>query len=330
MPKYFCLLFVFAFLLVSTTVAFPKSSALINKIEGTVYDEHRNPVYNAYVELYNSVNSLNGHTRTTTQGRFSFMGIGPGNYVIRVRPYGTNLMEESKEIEINNQASRSDLVIVEFRLRIDKRITNLVPEAPSEAIFVQDISDNAKKLYQTGISKLDNKNIQGLKDLEAAIDISPDYFDARSRLGREYVSRKEFEKGYPHLLRAIDVNQRCVTCYYSLSYAFYQLKQYPAAVKAGLAAAVLDQSSVDIHLLLGTVLRLNGDDKTAEKALLKAKNLSKKPNSEIHWQLSLLYNKMKRNQDAANELETFLKIVPDAPNKEKIQELIAKLRGQKQ
>src|SRR5947208_10944354 len=39
-------------------------------------------------------------------------------------------------------------------------------------------------------------------------------------------------RSYPYLLRAIDVNQRSAPTYYSLSYAFYQLKQYPAALEA--------------------------------------------------------------------------------------------------
>jgi tetratricopeptide (TPR) repeat protein len=329
MPKYLRFSLVIAFLLISANVVFPKALVAVNVIEGTVYDQNRNPVYNAFVELYDEVSALTGRTRTSTQGRFTFRGMNAGRYTIRVKPYGTNLLEDAQDIEVNNQNSQSDLVMVEFRLRIDKRITNLVPETPGEAIFVQDVSDRARKLYKIGVDKLDNKDMLGLKDIEAAIEIFPDYFDARSRLGREYVSRREFEKGYPHLLRAVDINQRCVSCYYSLGYAFYQLKQYPAASKAAMAAAVLDQSSVDVHVLLGTVLRLNGDYVTAEKALLKAKNLSKKPNPEIHWQLSLLYNKMKRNREAADELEAYLKVAPDSTDKQRIQELIGKLRAQK-
>lgn len=335
MPKYFRILLIFAVLFITCHSTFAgamvissRGLVLINQIEGTVYDENRNPVYNAFVELYNDVNSLAGRTRTSTQGRFSFRGMVEGRYTIRVRPYSTNLLEESQDIEINNQTSRSDFVTVEFRLRSYKRKDDY-GSIPGDSIYVQDVPEGAKKLYQTGIEKLGNGDIEGIRNLEAAIKIFPDYFDARQRVGTEYISRKEYEKGYPHLLAAIDLNQRCVSCYYSLEYAFYQLKQYPAAVKAGFAAAVLDQSSVEIHLLLGTVLRLNGDYNLSEKALIKALKLTSKPNSEIHWQLSLLYNKMNRNLEAANELETFLKLEPNSPNKVKIQELISKLREKK-
>jgi Flp pilus assembly protein TadD len=92
---------------------------------------------------------------------------------------------------------------------------------------------------------------------------------------------------------------------------------------------VLEPRSVDVYLLLGTVLRLNGNNEMAEKALLKAKALSPKPNPEIHWQLSLVYNRMKRNEDAAVQLETYLQILPDAPNRQQVMDTIAKLRAHK-
>jgi len=54
--------------------------------------------------------------------------------------------------------------------------------------------------------------------------------------------------------------------------------------------------------------------------------LAKKMNGETHWQLALLYNRLNRTQDTINELETFLRLVPDSPDKNKIRDLIAKLK----
>ena len=122
------------------------------------------------------------------------------------------------------------------------------------------------------------------------------------------------------------MNQRSAPTYYSLSYAFYQMKQYPAALEAGKAATLLAPASVDAQLLYGTVLRITGSFTEAETVLLKANSLAKKMNAEVHWQLSLLYNRLNRTQDTINELETFLKLVPDSPDKNRILEMIAKLR----
>ena len=319
----------FAILFFCLPDLFSKSLKAINRIEGQVYDQNRSPVGDAYIELLNEVDSLVGRTRTSSAGRFTFLGVSSGHFTIKVLPFGTNLKEQTEEVEINNQLSRSDTVFVEIYLRFDKSSYNASPDSPPEAIFIQDVPQNARKLYQSGIKSLEKNQDKGLVDIEEAIKIFPDYFEALSRLGKEYNSRKDFKKAYPYLLKSIDINPRSFSNYYSLSFAFYQLGEIPAAVKAAQACVILNGNSVNTQLLYGTLLRLNDNYPEAEKTLLKASSLAKKPNAEIHWQLALLYNKLKRNEEAAKELETFLKISPDSPDKKKIQDLIAKLRTKK-
>ncbi len=303
----------------------PIAAAMENRIEGQVLDQDRQPVFNAFVELHNEVNAMMGRSRTSSQGRFSFSGMDPGHYSIKVLPLNTNLMSETKEIEINNQSSRSDLVIVEFILRPDKRFVKETASSRPQTLYAQDVPESARKLYRSGIEKsADHKG--SLADIEAAIHEFPAYFEALSYLGQEYIDRGQFEKGYPFLLRAIDINQRCGSCYYGLGYAFYQLKNQAAALKAVDAAAILEPQSPSVHLLRGTLLRIDGNFIESEKALLKSKSLSAKPVAEVYWQLSLLYNRQRRNREAADQLETFLKIRPDYPERRQIEELIHKLK----
>src|SRR6185503_8000651 len=130
-----------------------------------------------------------------------------------------------------------------------------------------------------------------------------------------------------HLLRAVDSNPRSSSSYYSLAYAFYQMKQYPAALEAARATILLLPTSANAQLLYGTILRITGSFTEAEKTLLQANTLAKKSNAETHWQLALLYNRLNRTQDTIDELETFLKLVPDSPDKKKIRDMIAKLKS---
>lgn len=320
----FCLSLIFSFVCLPNV--YSKPLRLINRIEGQVYDQNRVPVSDAFVELLNEVDSLVARTKTNTSGRFSFLGVSSGHFTIKVLPLGKDLLEQTQDIEINNQLSRSDTVFVDFYLRFDKRAADVSQGIAPEAIFVQDVPQSARKLYEQGVGKLEKKQDEGLSDIEEAVKLFPNYFAALSRLGREYVSRKDYKKAYPHLLKAIDLNPRSINSYYSLSYAFYQLGEIPAALEAARACTILNGNSVNTQLLYGTLLRINGNYQDSEKNLLKAKSLAKKPNAEIHWQLSLLYNKLKRNKEAADELETYLKILPNSPDKQKIQELIAKLR----
>lgn len=313
----------------STEISAQRSTMQIglNRIEGRVTDEVNNGVYNAYVELYDNYGSLLSRQRSTGQGRFSFRGMGPGRYTISVKPYGTNLAEDEREIEINNQSSRSDTVLVDFRLRQDKRFQQYDIGVVG-TIFAQEVSQEAKRLYRSGIEDIQSKPDKALAELEEAIKLFPTYFDALAALGKAYVIKGKYAEGYPFLLRALDVNRSCSDCYYSLSLAFYKLNELAAATKAIDAAAILQPKSPAVRLLQGMIYRLNNDLTGAEKALLLAKSLFDVPNSEVHWQLSLVYNRQKRNQEAADELEQYLKTKSNlnTAEKENVRNLIAKLR----
>ncbi len=311
---------------------FAGNALFLNRIEGQIFDEEHHPVGDMYVELLDEVGSPLSTKKATTAGRFSFAGLSAGSFRLRVLPSGKNFLDQTKDIQFTQSVSgrNDDVQFVEIYLRIDKRAANVVDQGSPEAVFVQDISDDARKLYRSAVERMDKKDERGLADLESAIAVSPYYFDALSRLGKEYVIRKNYEKAYPYLLRAIDLNARSYSSYYALGFAFYQLNQIPAAVKAAEACTVIRADSVEAHVFYGTLLRISGSFAESEKELKKALSIAKKPNSEIHWQLALLFNRLNRNREAADELEVFLKIAPEAADKKEIRDLIAKLRVAKQ
>ncbi len=306
--------------------AFPKSSNLVNRIEGQVYDPNHRPLQNLYVELLNEVDSVIQRTKTNASGRFSFVGVPPGRLTVRVLTFGTKFLEQTQEVEIIKTRNSNDTAYIDFNLRYDRRTRGPETDISPGVIFAQDIPPAAKTSYLNGIADFGKDPEKGLAEIEEAVKIFPDYFDALTWLGKEYVSRRNYEKAYPYLLKAIDINPRSPSTFYSLGYAFYQMKQYPAALEAARASTILVPGSIDAQLLHGTILRIMGSYSEAETALQKANLLAKKMNPDVHWQLSLLYNRLNRNQDTIDELETFIKLVPDSPDKNKIRDMIAKLR----
>lgn len=317
--------FLVVLLLNSFTVS-PAASSLLNRIEGQVYDPNHRPVQNLYVELLNEVDSVIQRTKTDASGRFSFTGVPPGTLTVRVLTFGTNFVEQIQQVVITKTRSNNDVNYVDISLRYDKRSRGPEVDMPPGVIFVQDIPEAARTLFVKGVADFERDQDRGVQEVESALNIFSDYFDALNWLGKEYVSRRNYEKAYPYLLRAIDVNQRNASTYYSLSYAFYQMKKYPAAQEAARASALLAPASVAAQLLHGTILRIEEKYTEAETVLLKANSRAKKMNAEVHWQLSLLYNRLNRNQDTIDELETFLKLEPNSPDKNKIRDLIEKLR----
>lgn len=312
------------------TVFASNSVVLANRIEGRVYSPERLPVENVYVELRNEVDSPLAQTKTDTGGRFTFVGMPGGRYSVKVLPLRTNFMEQTQEIYITSPRPNSnDTAYVDFYLTYNKRSGDSTIQKPPQVIFVQEVPQAAKKLYEAGAADLNKKQDKGFAELDEALKIFPEYFDALSLLGKEYVLRKDYEKAYPYLLKAIDVNPRSYSSFFRLGYAFYQLKQYAAALKAANAAVILAPDSADAQQLRGTILRINEKFVEAEKSLLKANSLAQGKNSETHFQLALLYNHLNRNQDAINELEIYLNLEPESPDKIKIQSLIAELKATK-
>jgi len=299
-----------------------------NTIEGQVFDENHQPVGNAFVELLDSYNALVARTRTTSQGKYTFRDISRGRFTVSVKPYGTNLMEDSETVEIYNQISKSEYMSVNFSLKESKSLRHKTPLL-NEAVFAQEVPENAQDLYKKGLEKLKDSDEDGTKDLEAALKITPTYFYALKDLGGYYVTHGKEEKGYPYLLKAIDVYRRCGECYYNLTIAFSNLHQRDAAVKSGAAATALNPTSPHAFLLYGIVLRQNEQWQDSMNALLKARELFGEPDADVSWQLSMVYNRLGDNLKAAEELEGYLEVNDGMKKdeKEKVKDLIKQMRA---
>ena len=293
-----------------------------------MWSPDRRPVRDLYVELQNENYFAIARARTDAAGRFAFRGFSSGRYFIKVLTIGTNYVEHTESVEVGNFGrSGSESVYLEINLRLDKRKVDSGVGEITDVVFVQEVPDEARKLYKKGLKNLQDKNDLGFNELEAALKILPTYFDALNVIGREYVARREFQKSLPYLIKAIEVNQRSFSSFYALAYACYQLNHKMEALEAARGATLLQPASLSAQLLYGTLLRLDRSYEKAEEKLLEAKKLSKeKPVSEVHWQLALLYNKLGRSGEAADELESYLRIQPDARDKKEIQALITKLR----
>jgi hypothetical protein len=316
-------------------VAAPVAQAQNNSISGSVFDaQSRTPVFDLYVELLDSLGRTLARTRVNG-GRFVFRGMGGGDYQVKILTYGTNYQETTQDVRVvslpmGNGRYSSDMAQVDVYLKLDPRKIKVGSGGAASVIFIQEVPDEARKLYKKGVALLVDKKDEGLDSIKQAIEIFPTYYDALDRLGNEYVVRKQYSEAAPYLIKAVDVNKRSYSSFYALGLVGYGLKNLPAAIEALGAATTINPQSISAHLFHGMVLRMNGDFEKAEKALLKAKSLSSEkisPVAEIYWQLGLLYEKTARYKEAADQLERYLKIESKAPNAEQVKKLIADLRA---
>jgi tetratricopeptide (TPR) repeat protein len=146
-------------------------------------------------------------------------------------------------------------------------------------------------------------------------------------LGLIYLTQQEFEKAVAVFRKAVAVNPRSFNGWYGLSCSQYALKKSDEAVEAAQKAVTLSSNSVDALLILGISLRQAKKYDEAEKPLKQADKISKGLNPDVHWHLALLYAKnLNRFNEAADELEWYLKTAPDTSQTEMIRKLIKQYR----
>lgn len=314
-----------------------------NTIYGTVFGESRRPVADVYVELLDDVSSSRGQAKTDVSGRFTFSNLVDGRYTIRVKPYGTDYEEQTREVvlasissvrgsDLGGRNSGSASEHVDIVLRLNPRASHGPFATGADVVFAQSVPPAAKKLYEEGVAYLrDKKEQAGFDSLKKAVETFPDYYLALDRLGAEYAVRGTKNPAFLHaayalLTHAVEINPRGFSSVYGLGWTQYQLGLNAEAIDNLKRATTLYAKAADVYLLLGMALRRASKPDQAEPAFKRANELTSGNSAEVHWQLAVLYNDQKRHNEAADEMELFLKTAPKGEDTEKIKGLIKQLR----
>ena len=298
-----------------------------NSISGHVSDNQRSPIADLRVELLNEVDTVIQTSKTDGSGLFVFRKLSDGTFQVRVQASGTSYVGQTKRVELS-RPSGFGVAFEEVDFVLSKP-RNASSSSKPGVVFAQEVPDQARKQYLKAAELLQKEHREeAVAALNRAIEIYPQYFDALEMLGSERVKQQEYELAVPPLMKAVEINARAYPSWYALGVAQYNLKQLPAAVEALRRAASLNEKSINANLWLGTVLRQTGRLDEAETYLKRANLLADAKVADAHWQLALLFNQLKRFREAADELELFLKVQPDARDADKIRKLIQRLREQ--
>jgi len=301
-----------------------------NSITGFVFGEARTPLSEVHVELLDDFYVTISRVKTNGSGLFAFRGLPDGLYNIKVLSYSLDYETQTRSVSlvglsvIPGRGSVNEQI--DFYLKAKKNI-NAGPLAAPGVVFVQEIPDSAKKLYEAGVEDLrSKKENEGFDKLKKALELFPGYFLALDRLGTEYVVRGHYTPAFVLLTKAVEVNPRSFSSLFGLGLASYRLQQVDKAIENLQDAIKIYNKSANAYLWLGIALHQNKKLTQAETALLQANKISKGESAETHWQLARLYKEQNRFRESADELELFLKHKPDAKDVEKIKGMIKTLR----
>jgi Tfp pilus assembly protein PilF len=301
-----------------------------NQIGGHVFTTSRQPLANFQIELLDEVESVIRRTRTDSSGRYLFGGLAQGTYHVRVLTYGTNFVSQTARVSIVNVSVAGGGRVYEeqsFVLKtVEEEKTGVVSKS-TQVVFTQEVPESARGHYESAVAKLDGNEAEaGVEELKKAIEVFPNYYLALERLGLEYLKQRQYRQVVEVLNRALKVNPKGHASLYAIGVALYHLKLPDEAVDSLTRAASLAPNFVNAHLWLGIVLFRTGKQNAAEAPLKRAYELGGNQVPDVHMFLAQIYSNTKRYKDAADELELFLKEVPNAQDAENIRAIISRLR----
>jgi tetratricopeptide (TPR) repeat protein len=245
-----------------------------------------------------------------SEGKFSFSELSPNPY--RVVVNDDQYLPVDQPVEINPLIPPPVFV----QLRLSPRQNNSA--FPNSAFSVssrqlREIPKDAHREFERGnnAEKAGNK-LEALEHYKKAIDYASAYLEARNRLGSLLLANSEFTGAQAQFEEILRQDPNFVAAYMNLGNAFLLQQKYVEAVHWVGEGLIRQPNDPFGHFLVGSAFGYLGRTEVAEKELRRSLELNPMM-SNSHLALASLYIREKRNNDAADELHTFLKSFPNDP-----------------
>lgn len=309
----------------------PRSSgsASTHTVRGKVFLPSGNvPDQRIRVVLELSTGGVAGETFTDSVGNFEFRSLPPNSYRVVVPSDHQNFDTGTETVEVYGNFSRTYMVQVYL-----KEKGGGVVYKPADRVLtvadLQEVPKDAKKAYEQGLKRVrDQKPEEAVKYFQKAIGHFPDYLFAINKLGEQYLALQRRDEARAMFERAFKVSEKYPHARINLGIMLVDEKKFDEAIEHLEAANSIDTGYPMCHLYLGRAYmeKASPDLDRAEKELLMAAEAGGKELSYTRLYLFNLYLKRQTLDKAAEQLEAYLKLSPEAPNAPKVRETLGQLK----
>jgi tetratricopeptide (TPR) repeat protein len=197
------------------------------------------------------------------------------------------------------------------------------PPPPLESTTDLAASKSARKEYEQGHDALQTKDLAGArKHFETAIETDPCYARALTELGVVLTLQGDLPSAESSFHKSIHCDGEFLEAYLQLGILLDIEKKYSEGEAVLQQALRVTPSDWQAYYRLAAVHQHSGKYKEATDEYLKAESLSGAVPAEVHLRLADAYLKQKEYDQAYNEMETYLRIVPDGPLAEQTRSLL--------
>jgi tetratricopeptide (TPR) repeat protein len=286
------------------------------------------------VKLQNS-NSGEITVMADTNGSFTFQSLAAGNYTVVVNA-GENyeIARESVVIEsdlnprsggsINGTSRRYSIMItLQPKLESGARAKASVINAA-----LAEVPEEARRLYEKGLEFAGaGDTLKAIDNLRAAVSLYPRFPLALNELGVQYLKMGQPNRAIDALASASTLSPDAFVPKLNLGIALLETNRFTDAEKQLREALRLNQSVPTAHMYLGVTLAKLHNDQEAESELRQAIDSGSSQVGLAHKYLGGLYWKQHNYLRAADELETYLRLTPNAQDAERLRTTIKDLRS---
>ena len=255
-------------------------------------------------------------------GSFEFRYVTAGRYNLRLRTFhGDAICEQMVDLFTFSG---------ELSIRLPKRararpvsgtvsVRELQRPVPQKAFraFV-----DAQRETQSG------RAVEAVRKLELAVRLYPEFADARSNLGVEYIRLRRYRDALEQFEKAVASGAPSAMLYGNLCYAYWALGRFEEAEQSARRAVSTDDRYGRAHYLLGSLLERNVRSGDLRKAPEAAHHLRQGATDvpHAHIEIAQIYLTEGDPLGAAEELRLYLKS-GDASARADAQRWLAELSG---
>ena len=299
---------------VGGTRGLPGTSDGIHTIQGRVYAPSGKPVSTALRVRLDSPNTGSIQTVTDQDGAFTFPRLQAGDYRVTVEG-GSEFENASESASIYREASPGGRTV---RVDIFMRPKENFGSVNKEAV---DAYKKAQELDRAGDSK------KAIEQLNKALAVYPKFGAALNLLGVQYLKLGQADKAAETLDAAVKAAPEDFLPRLNYGIALLNQKKFDLAEQQLRMALSKNEAAPTAHMYLGIALMNMKRLDEAEKELRVAVNSNSNEVAPAHRYLGGIYWGMRDYKRAADELETYLKLMPNAADAERTKEAIKDLRS---
>jgi tetratricopeptide (TPR) repeat protein len=269
---------------------------------------------------------------TDGQGRFGFYNLAANSYRINISDDSYNPFSEL--VDVNPASSPMNILQITLIRRSDPenaqrpgQMAGSNPYLVDRAEYYRRFPKKTLKEFEKGVdADKQGKTNDAMQHYHKALSYSQDFYPAHNNLGSAYLSQKNFNAAQTQFEEALKSNENDAQAYFNLANVLL-LTQHTADAERQIEEGLKRRpDSAFGRFLQGTLYSNTGRPELAEKSLVDARRLDPAM-SQIYLQLVNLYLQEKRNSDAINQLEAYLKAFPNTPFSPKARDLLKRLQG---